>query len=215
MVDMGISSNIMKSPLPNVTWHSGTWLSTVTPLTDQTLQQFWTYHRTRPYNHFWPYYNISGGFHGTLQRVQLANRGCLLLWTPGPVPFGTCIYSNVETILSWTCHVYGAFEFRTSLGTSILLLTILLYQMQEHFLFGTYKSYACCFGVGFPSLNQVQWSKTSIDLRELHDLYDISTFGYYVCKIIYLMEREYSKTLTCRQTLITKCIYRARMLAQS
>ena len=43
-------------------------------------------------------------------------------WAPGPVPFGTCICSNVETILSWTCHVYGPFEFRTSLGTSILLL---------------------------------------------------------------------------------------------
>ena len=54
-----------------------------------------------------------GGFHRTLQRVRLANRGCLLLRTPGPVPFGTCICSNVETILSWTCHVYGPFEFRT------------------------------------------------------------------------------------------------------
>ena len=30
----------------------------------------------------------------------LKNRGRLLLWTPGPVPFGTCICSNVETILS-------------------------------------------------------------------------------------------------------------------
>ena len=65
-----------------------------------------------------------GGFHRTLQRVRLANRGRLLLWTPGPVPFGTCIYSNVETILSWTCHVCGPFEFRTSLGTFILLLKI-------------------------------------------------------------------------------------------
>ena len=66
-----------------------------------------------------------GGFHRTLQRVRLANRGRLLLRTPGPVPFGTCICSNVETILSWTCHVYGPFEFRTSLGTSILLQTYL------------------------------------------------------------------------------------------
>ena len=63
------------------------------------------------------------GFHRTLQRVRLANRGRLLLQTPGPVPFGTCICSNVETILSWTCHVNGPFEFRTSLGTSILPLT--------------------------------------------------------------------------------------------
>ena len=61
-----------------------------------------------------------GGFHRTLQRVRLANRGRLLLRTPGPAPFGTCICSNVEIILSWTCHVYGPFEFRTYLGTSIL-----------------------------------------------------------------------------------------------
>ena len=61
-----------------------------------------------------------GGLHRNLQRVRLANRGRLLLRTPGPVPVGTCICSNVDTILSWTCHVYGHFEFWTSLGTSIL-----------------------------------------------------------------------------------------------
>ena len=43
--------------------------------------------------------------------MRLANRGCLLLWTPGPVPLGTFIYSFVETILSWTCHVYGPLSF--------------------------------------------------------------------------------------------------------
>ena len=68
----------------------------------------------------------SGGFHRTLQRVRLVNRGRLLLRTPGPVPFGTCICSDVETILSWTCHFYGPFESRTSLGTSILLQLIVL-----------------------------------------------------------------------------------------
>ena len=61
------------------------------------------------------------GFHRTLQQVRLANRGRLLLRTPGPVPFGTCICSNVEAILSWTCLIYGTFEFQTSLGTFILL----------------------------------------------------------------------------------------------
>ena len=81
-----------------------------------------TYYRTWLYYRFWPYYPNFGGFHRTLQRVRLANRGRLLLRIPGPVPFGTCICSNVETILSWTCHVYGPFEFRTSLGTSILLV---------------------------------------------------------------------------------------------
>ena len=40
---------------------------------------------------FWPYYQLSGGFHRTLQLVWLANRGRLLLRTPGGVTFGTCI----------------------------------------------------------------------------------------------------------------------------
>ena len=92
----------------------------MTPSIDQTLHQF---------ANLWPNWTLLpiltllpnfGGFHRTLQRVRLANRGRLLLWTPGPVPFWACICSNVETILSWTCDVYGPFEFRASLGTSIL-----------------------------------------------------------------------------------------------
>ena len=54
-----------------------------------------------------------------LQRVRLANRGRLLLRTPGPIPFGTCTCSNVGTRYSWTCHVYGPFEFD---HPSVLLL---------------------------------------------------------------------------------------------
>ena len=46
----------------------------------------------------------------------------LLLRIPGLVPFETCICSKVETFHSWTCHVYGSFEFRTSLGTSIFIM---------------------------------------------------------------------------------------------
>ena len=122
MVDMGISSNIMKSPFPKC--YMTFWDMTMYNDTsiDQTLHKFanllpnWTlFPILTLLPNFW-------GFHRTLQRVRLANRGRLLLRTPGPVPFGTCICSNVETILSWTCHVYGPFEFRTSLGTSILLL---------------------------------------------------------------------------------------------
>ena len=96
----------------------------MTPSIDQTLHQFanllpnWT---LIPILTLLPNF---GGFHRTLQRVRLANRGLLLFWTPGPVPFWTCICSNVETNLSWTCHIYGPFEFRTSLGTSILLYYI-------------------------------------------------------------------------------------------
>ena len=122
MVDMGISSNIMKSPSPKCYMTFWDRPYTITPSIDQALHQYanllpnWT---LLPILTLLPNF---GGFHRTLQRVRLANRGRLLLRTPGPVPFGTSICSNVETILSWTCHVYGPFEFRTSLGTSILFV---------------------------------------------------------------------------------------------
>ena len=132
----GSHQTLWSLPLPNVTWHSGTWPYTMTPSIVQTLHLFanllpnWS---LIPILTLLPNF---GGFHGTLQRVRLANRGRLLLRTPGPVPFGTCICSNVETILSWTCHVYGPFEFRTSLGTSILLLLTTSISISEtcHFL---------------------------------------------------------------------------------
>ena len=44
------------------------------------------------------------------------------------------------------------------------------------------------------------WTKFSeakirlVDLKELHGLHDISPFGYYACKMVDAMEREYSKT---------------------
>ena len=120
----GSHQSLWSLPFPNLTWHSGTWPCTMTPSIDKTLQQFanllpnWT---LLPILTLLPNF---GGFHRTLQRVRLAYRGRWLLQTPGPVPFGSCICSNVETILSWTCHVYGPFEFRTSLGTSIFLNTI-------------------------------------------------------------------------------------------
>ena len=49
-------------------------------------------------------------------------RGRLLLRTPAPFPYETCICCNNEAIFSWTCHVYGPFGFWASVGTSILLL---------------------------------------------------------------------------------------------
>ena len=53
------------------------------------------------------YLFILGCFHRTLQRVRLANRGRKLLRSPGPVPLGTCICSNVDAIISWAFHVFG------------------------------------------------------------------------------------------------------------
>ena len=105
----GSHQTLWSLPFPNVTWHSGTWPCTMTPSLDQTLHQFanvlpnWI---LLPILTLLPYF---GGFRRTLQRLRLANRRRLLLRTPGPVPFGTCICSNVENILSWTCHVYGPF----------------------------------------------------------------------------------------------------------
>ena len=117
MVDMGIWSNIMKSPFPNVSWHSGTWSSTLTALTDQTLHQFlnlspnWT---VLPILTWWPNF---GRF-----TLNIATGAASQQRTLTPPDTRSCpICSNVDTILSWTCHVYGPFEFWTSLGTSILL----------------------------------------------------------------------------------------------
>ena len=98
MVDMGISSNIMKSPSPkcymtfsDMAMYNDTlsW-SDITPICELVTElDFITDLNLLP--------NF-GGFHRTLQRVRLANRGRLLLWKPGPVPFGTCICTNVENI---------------------------------------------------------------------------------------------------------------------
>ena len=115
VVDMGISSNIMKSPSHKcymIFWdmtiyNDNLHWSDITPVCELITD--------------FDLITKFGGFHRTLQRVRHANRGHLLLQTPGPVSFGTCLCSNVETILSGTCHVYGPFEFRTSLGTSIFL----------------------------------------------------------------------------------------------
>ena len=65
----------------------------MTPSIDQTLHQF---ANLLPNWALLPMLTLLqnfGGFHRTLQRVRLANRRRLLLRTPGPVPFGTCICS--------------------------------------------------------------------------------------------------------------------------
>ena len=87
MVDMGISSNIMKSPFPkcymtycDMTMSNDTlnW-SDIKPICELITEL----------DFFLPILTLLrnfGGFHRTLQRVRLANRGRLLLRTPGPVP---------------------------------------------------------------------------------------------------------------------------------
>ena len=57
-----------------------------------------------------------------VQRVRHANGGRLLLWTPGPVPLSDLhvFWCRDRSLLGLSC--LRAFEFRTSLGTSLLLL---------------------------------------------------------------------------------------------
>ena len=71
------------------------------------ITNLWTYYRNGPSYRSQPYYQISGGFQRTLRPAELANIWRLLLRIPGSVPFGTCICSNIETIFSWACYVFG------------------------------------------------------------------------------------------------------------
>ena len=118
----GSHQTLWSTPLQNCTWHSGTWSHTMTPSIDKKKSLIRDLvielDLINAFGVITLFLEVSIGH---LQRVQLANRWRLLLRTPCPVPFGTCICSNVETIHSWTCHVLGPFEFRTFLGTSISL----------------------------------------------------------------------------------------------
>ena len=51
----------------------------------------------------------------------LKNRGRLLIRIPGPVPFGTCICSYVETILSWTCQNFIPYTKKLMLAIECIL----------------------------------------------------------------------------------------------
>ena len=81
----GFYQTIWSFPLTNVKWHSVTW----------------PYTMTTPYwSDFVPnstFYRILSGSIEHLRRVWHADRGRLLLWTPGPVPLGLAYVLLVET----------------------------------------------------------------------------------------------------------------------
>ena len=66
------------------------------------------------------FYLIMRGFHRKFAKVRHANRGRLLLRTPGPVPFWDLhvFLCPDQSLLNLSC--LRTFEFRTSLGTSVL-----------------------------------------------------------------------------------------------
>ena len=89
MVDMEISSNIMKSFSPKCEmtfWDIAIYIDTLnwsdsTPICKLITELY-------PYYRFWSHYQIPGGFHRLLQQMRQAIRGRLLLRTTGPVPLG-------------------------------------------------------------------------------------------------------------------------------
>ena len=93
------------------------------PPTDQTLYRTWLL------TEYW----VVSIKH--LRRVWHADKGRLLLRTPGPVPFGTCICSTCwDQSFSRIWRFFPDYVLRISLGTfSILLYCTLLC----HFCFGT------------------------------------------------------------------------------
>ena len=178
MVDMEISSKIMKSPLENGTWYSGTWSSIQWhPPLIRHFTISWPCYRTGPYYRFWCYNLIPGDFHTTLQRVRLllllplfcippleyyrrlANRGRLLIQTPGPVSIWTCICSNWDhSLLSLSC-----------------LRTIWVSNIPQCFYFAVY-----CFYFYFLSFRGV-CQTTALDLFPFFLLIiTVTTFLYFI-----------------------------------
>ena len=85
---------IWSFPLTNVKWHSVTWPYTMT---------------THYWSDFVPnstFYRILSGFHRTFATGGHADRGRLLLRTPGPVPLGLAYILLVETNPFRTCRYF-------------------------------------------------------------------------------------------------------------
>ena len=123
MVGTGILPNNMRSPSPECYTTFCMMTYTVTPSIDRTLHQFWTVTDLGLITEFdvlpicarFPW-NICNGCGMPTEDAYFS--GHLVLSN-----FGICMCSNVETNRSWTCLVSGFFEFRTSIGTSLLLHT--------------------------------------------------------------------------------------------
>ena len=93
----------------------------VTPSIDETLHQFFTFTDLDLITEF-DFLQLCGVSIEYLQRVRPANRGRLI---PGHLVlshFGTCMCSNVETNLSWTCLVSGLLSFE---HPSVLLFCLI------------------------------------------------------------------------------------------
>ena len=121
----GSYQTIWGPPRPNVTRHSGGWPYTVTSSIDQTLHQFWHFTDLDLITEFdflpncvrFPW-NICNGC--GMPTEDAYSSGHLV-----PSHFGTCVCSNVETNLSWTCLVSGLLNFEHP--------SVLLFSLLKHF----------------------------------------------------------------------------------
>ena len=109
---------LMKEYEVHLSRHSGWWPYTVTPSIDQELHQFLTLYCYGPYYRIWCFTSLREISIEHLQRVRHANRGRLLLRTPGPVPLWDLqvFLCRVQSLLNLSC--FRTFLFRTSLVTS-------------------------------------------------------------------------------------------------
>ena len=87
---------------------------------------FWPYYWSWPYKRIWLFTLLREVSIEHLQRVRHANRGRLLLRTPGPIPYGICKCSFVETTEteSYITPVYDTFPWLAVLPNLTLLLNI-------------------------------------------------------------------------------------------
>ena len=112
MVGTGILSNNMKSPLPNVTRHTGWWPSTVTPSIDQAFHQFLTLLLIWTLLPNLTFYLIARGFHGIFAKGAACQQRTLT--PPNTMCCPTLWLVSVLMLrpnLFWTCLVSWLLSF--------------------------------------------------------------------------------------------------------
>ena len=123
MVGTGILTNHMRSPSPE--GYTTFWTMTIysDTLHRYDIAPIFYHYWSRPYNRILLFTQLCEVSIEHLQRVRHANRGRLLLRTPGPFPLWDLhvFLCRDQSLLNLIC--FRTFEFRTSLGTSLLLWT--------------------------------------------------------------------------------------------
>ena len=146
---------------------------------------FWPYYWSGPYYQIWLFTELWGVSIDHLQRVRHANRGRLLLWTPGSVQFW-----DLQVFL-WPISpelvLFPDFEFRSSFGTSVLLQTenIGCPHVIKNSLFDGSCSLIYCIFYHFKSLNQIFCGFTHSCNKSFG-----SNVNERVCKLIHKSSRD-------------------------